>query len=181
MQQHSTDVWPLLPVNTGTKMNQCKTRCMRQVYESERVWKIVKKNWIMNVCIVSRLQETIKCYILCCSKLWIDWGVYSWILSICVHNSVVDWRYSSVSVRHATAAAPLLSWAGCQSFEWKYRTTGTINQAEWRPWHYKGTLSSYSFITPARHNIHDELLLSPVNGVSFTDAHSWNNNGHFKY
>ncbi len=151
------------------------------VWVRESVENCKKKNWIMNVCIVSRLQETIKCYILCCSKLWIDWGVYSWILSICVHNSVVDCRYSSVSVRHATAAAPLLSWAGCQSFEWKYRTTGTINQAEWRPWHYKGTLSSYSFITPARHNIHDELLLSPVNGVSFTDAHSWNNNGHFKY
>jgi len=40
-------------------------------------------------------------------------------------------------------------------------------------------LSSYSFITSAHHNIHDELLLSPVNGVSFTDAQGWNNNRHF--
>lgn len=120
MQQHSTDVWPCYLLIWAPKWMKCKTRCMRQAYESERVWKIVKKkkkNCFINVCTVSRLQETIKCYMLCCSKLWIDWGVYSWLLSICVFNSVVDCCYSSVSVRPATAAAPLLSWAGCQSFE----------------------------------------------------------------
>lgn len=84
-------------------------------------------------------------------------------MSLC-NTSVLDRCYNSGQFQ-CCCLEPAVSHVS------EYKATGTINQPERRPQHYKSTLSSHSFISPARHNIYDELLPRPVNGL-FSHAHT---------